>query len=1131
MRKNIIITLLLVLFTFGAWAQQSGDVRTEKTKIADLLMQFPSKNSADYDRIAGELSKLGEPVIATIVPALVPPGGGDDSQMRFALSGLVKYVASGKDKNQMKLFSQAICKSLATVSNNEVKDFLLQELQYIAGDEAVTAVAPLLSNQRLCDPAARVLTRINSEASNSAMLAALTKSGAKEQLVLVQALGITRYKPALKTITDLAKSNDRNIKKATLLALAQLGDPSSADLLAAEAKKAGYTYNPVEASESYFRYLKNLIDNGNSKVAAKAVKKLSGDKTLPVNAKINTLVLQNSLTGGNALPALVKALESNDKEYRAAALSQMGKNYSPSVFAQLQKILSKTQNGEIQSEILYFLGTQHNKNAVPVIAGFLNSRNSDVQKSAIQAMALAGGQDAVAPLTKLLVNSNTDMIPSVKAALLNIGGEGVANAAAAALANSNSDAKVALMEIIARRQAQGHASLIFAEAGSSDAKIREAAATALASVARKGDDTKIAALLNNAKSEKEIPALQQALFASLQGTGDNKSQVKTVSELISQAGQKTPLYYAVLARIGGQDALSFVEKEFETGSTESKDAAIQAIATWSDYSALGTLSKIARESQPGKHRNAALNSYISGINRSPNTSDQKVLMFRNAMELASSKEQKTKILEGVSRNSSLMSLVFAARYLDDPELQQAAVQAVRIIVTNSTDMYGETVAAIANKAISLNKDAEAEYQKQELLKKLSSFPSDRGYYSMFNEKDLTGWKGLAGNPISRSKMTAKQLTEEQKKADERMRRDWRVENDILIFEGEGFDNLCSEKMYGDFEMFVDWRMEANGDGGVYLRGSPQVQTWDISRVDVGAQVGSGGLYNNQTNRSTPLRVADNPINEWNTFRIKMIGDKVTVYLNGILVTDNVVLENYWNRNLPIFEEESIELQAHGTRLEFRDIYVREIPRPVAYSVSPEEQKEGFAPMFNGIDLDGWTGNKVDYFAQEGMIVCQPSGHGSGNLYTEKEYSDFIIRFEFQLTPGANNGLGIRSPLHGDAAYVGMELQILDNDADIYKNLEAYQYHGSVYGVIPAKRGFLKPVGEWNVQEVQAIGNRIKITLNGEVILDGDIAEASKNGTQTIDNQKHPGLLNKSGHIGFLGHGSSLKFRNLRIKTL
>ncbi len=194
-----------------------------------------------------------------------------------------------------------------------------------------------------------------------------------------------------------------------------------------------------------------------------------------------------------------------------------------------------------------------------------------------------------------------------------------------------------------------------------------------------------------------------------------------------------------------------------------------------------------------------------------------------------------------------------------------------------------------------------------------------------------------------------------------------------------------------------------------------------------------------------------------------------------------------------------------------------------------EKMDGFVLLFNGKNLDGWVGNKTDYVVENGIIVLHPANGGSGNLFTEKEYADFNFRFEFQLTPGANNGLGIRAPLEGDAAYVGMELQILDNTADKYKDLHDYQYHGSVYGVIPAKKGFLKPVGEWNHEEVIVQGDSVTVILNGEVILEGNISEASKGGT--LDGKKHKGLKNKQGHIGFLGHGDSLSFRNIRIKEL
>ena len=195
----------------------------------------------------------------------------------------------------------------------------------------------------------------------------------------------------------------------------------------------------------------------------------------------------------------------------------------------------------------------------------------------------------------------------------------------------------------------------------------------------------------------------------------------------------------------------------------------------------------------------------------------------------------------------------------------------------------------------------------------------------------------------------------------------------------------------------------------------------------------------------------------------------------------------------------------------------------------QQVEQGFTSLFNGENLDGWVGNKQSYQAKEGMIVIEPQGGGGGNLFTEKEYGNFILRFEFQLTPGANNGLGIHAPLEGDAAYVGKEIQILDSEHEKYANLQVYQYHGSVYGVIPAKRGFLKPTGEWNQQEVIVEHPKIKVILNGTVILEGDYLEASKEGT--LDHKEHPGLQRSSGHIGFLGHGDVVHFRNIRIKKL
>ena len=409
-----------------------------------------------------------------------------------------------------------------------------------------------------------------------------------------------------------------------------------------------------------------------------------------------------------------------------------------------------------------------------------------------------------------------------------------------------------------------------------------------------------------------------------------------------------------------------------------------------------------------------------------------------------------------------------------------------------------------------------------------------GFKALFNGQDLTGWKGLVkgpyDNPAKRANLSPEELKKLQKEADEDMAAHWKAVDGVLHFDGKG-RSLCTAKDYGDFEMLVDWKIEKAGDSGIYLRGAPQVQIWDTTRTNVGAEVGSGGLYNNQKNPSKPTKMADKPVGQWNTFRIIMFGAKVTVILNGTIVVDNVIMENYWDRSIPIFPTGQIELQNHGNDLYFRNIYIREIPREKGTNkLTSREVERGFKQLFNGQDLTGWQGNTQGYVVKGGTMICDPALGGSGNLYTADEYADFIFKFDFRLTPGANNGLGIRMPEGQNAAYAGMELQILDDTSPRYTGwLKDYQHHGSIYGVVPAKKGHLKPVGEWNSQTVMARGKQIRIRLNGTVIVDADIEEAST--PKAIDGNDHPGLKRDKGYIGFCGHGDQVEFRNIRVRSL
>jgi hypothetical protein len=207
-------------------------------------------------------------------------------------------------------------------------------------------------------------------------------------------------------------------------------------------------------------------------------------------------------------------------------------------------------------------------------------------------------------------------------------------------------------------------------------------------------------------------------------------------------------------------------------------------------------------------------------------------------------------------------------------------------------------------------------------------PAD--FVALFNGKDLTGWKGLLkgpnDNPIKRAALSPAEHQAAQKLADEDMRTNWKVENGQIVFSGKG-RSLCTAKDYADFELLVDWKVPAHGDSGIYLRGTPQVQIWDphTQPTKHGSEVGSGAFYNNKKNPSQPLKIADKPIGEWNRFRILMVGERAHVFLNGELVTRDTILENYWDRSQPLLPSGQIELQNHGDGLEFKNIYIRELP--------------------------------------------------------------------------------------------------------------------------------------------------------------------------------------------------------------
>jgi hypothetical protein len=403
---------------------------------------------------------------------------------------------------------------------------------------------------------------------------------------------------------------------------------------------------------------------------------------------------------------------------------------------------------------------------------------------------------------------------------------------------------------------------------------------------------------------------------------------------------------------------------------------------------------------------------------------------------------------------------------------------------------------------------------------------------LFDGMSLKGWHG--DNPHQTVKATPEKRAAAIADQQPEFLAHWRVENMELVNDGHG-PYATTHDEFGDIEFLIDYKTVAKADSGIYLRGTPQIQIWDYTKEggkwDRNADKGSGGLFNNTRGApgQLPSVLADLPFGEWNHFRILQLGSRTTVFLNDKLVVDNAIMENYWDkdRKLPLPARGPIHLQTHGGEIRWRNILLRDVSADEANQrLRGDDAKLGFVPIFNGRDLFGWTGAKDNYEVRDGAIVCK-EGRG-GVLFTEEEYDDFVVRLEFKVPPGGNNGLAIRYPGEGRASYAGMcELQVLDDGAEKYEKLDPRQFHGSAYGMAAAARGYLRPVGQWNFQEVTVKGSTIQVELNGSVILNTDLSKV----TEYKDGLEHPGKNLTRGHFGFAGHNDPVMFRNIAIKKL
>lgn len=1127
--KKALPALILIALSI-ALTSGTQETRTLGERVSSLLEELPAGTAAERSTVAAGIVALGPAGIAEICGRLAAPGAADDSLARFALDAAALHVTQpGGSETARLMFVQEIGRALAAPRDPQVAGFLIGLLRIAGKAESIRMLAPFLKADASCGPAAEALETIGGAEAEAVLLRALDPSRPKTAAALIQSLGALRSRTAVRALTRFATGTDPLAREAALDALAEIGSPASPALFGTIPLIAA----PIErarAAARYLTYARRTFESGGKAEAESICRDFMKTWIGPGEGHVraSALALLADIRGAAVLDDLVEAAGDPNPDFRQKALdlaaSVPGDAATGRWIARAGEL-----GGEALADVLSMLGKRGDIAALAAAVERIGSDDKAVRLAAVAAAARLGGAEVFEMIQPLILTDDDDQVRVVKEAYLSIPGTAPIAAAAEALPGAPPAAAVALIEILAERKASEYAGTVLAVAASGGADVRKAAIAGLEVLARPVDLPGLIALLTAAPPGPEIAALQNALVAA---ANREENQELRASPLLC-IGEKAPASARAalirpLARIGGSKALEFVIAALEDPEPQVQAAGLYALSSWRDASALDALFMKAGAAADRKTRTLCLQGIARLSGEAGIEPERAISLLKNASMIAVEPEEKAIVASGFGSIRTLESIRAAAALLDDraPVVRSRAAQAIAraaLPAPGFDGLDGLEAASILKKA---SPSIESEYDRGEVETYAQDALRLAGFLPLFNGKNLAGWKGLVADPPKRAGMTAAELRKAQLEADADMRAHWRVLDGVLAFDGKGH-SLCTARDFADFEMYVDWKIEPKGDSGIYLRGSPQVQIWDETQ----SPDGSGGLYNNQKNPSKPMTRADRPVGEWNSFFIRMTGERVTVKLNGVLVTDDAVMENYWERAKPIFPSGQIELQAHSTPLLFKNIFIRELPPGSEGGARAEPpsplMEEGFTPLFNGRDLAGWIGDLKGYQAAAGVIAVLPEA--SGNLYTEKEYRDFIFRFDFKLTPGANNGIGIRAPLTGDAAYAGMEVQVLDDSAEVYKALQPCQFHGSIYGVVPARRGHQRPVGEWNTEEIEVRGRRVKVTLNGAVIVDADLDEASAGGT--IDKRDHPGLKNETGHIGFLGHGSRVEFRNLRIREI
>jgi len=720
MGRSVGIARALPALVLGALAL--AIVSIASGSVADIVAKMPAYDAATGQPMLEEILKLGPDALKELCSLVTPPQDTGNAKARYAVHGLVLYSKRPGAEASRVMVEKALLDALAAAKDPDLKVFFIEQLQLCGADACADAIAPLLDSDRLCDPAAKALTRIGTPKCVDAIRAELPKAKGICLVTVIQALGVMADKPSAKAILPYAADKDQTLRRTAWFALANIGDASAAPVLRTAAAGSTDRYERAIGTKYYLLLASRLAEDGDKDAAAKICRDLLLTRTDPAegNVRCAALYVLHKAIGDAAADDLLAALDGKNVYVHEAAMTLLQGVKGEAV---TRKLIEKAggATGAAKAALISLLGLRGDKLAAATVVAAMDDKDAAVSAAAMKAAAQLAPGEILKLLTVRMKSADAPVIATAKTLLAGLKAEGLDAALAAAMSEASSPGKVALLELLAARGATGQSKVVFDALGDSDPAVGDAAAKALAGVAAPADCGRVLALMLAASDEGRRGTIQAALV-SLCRKGNS---AKCVLDVLAKADAKQkPLLLATLARIGGADALSAVMKEMSSPDAATKDAATRALADWQGNEALGSLVKFAGQTDSEVHRVLALRGIVRLVGRDTNIpADKAVVFYSRALAAAKKPAEKSLVLGALGGIRSTGALELVAKYLDDADVHEvAAAAAVKIAIPARRGQKGLTgpgVRAALEKVVAVSKNAAVVEQAKKYLATMS----------------------------------------------------------------------------------------------------------------------------------------------------------------------------------------------------------------------------------------------------------------------------------------------------------------------------------------------------------------------------------------------------------------------------